>query len=364
MPRSTLIPFIVFIPIICLQSAFISYLLVNQQQANELEGAAVIRSAFSSQPEESSSFSLLKPNEKFITSEHDRRPISSKTFKGVATTLMINSPKWFQRRYTSMITNILMNTPSDWALQIFYFDSGQSQFGLDINPGIQRLNNTLFQDRIIFTKLPKAMVEKKGPRRKLLYWTDEWIWNQLVSDRVLVFSGNGCVCSNSHMSMLDGSAMESLLDRVDFVGSPSRELWGRGGAGDISYRNRTAMLDAIRYKEHDGNEREDYFFIKTLLEMNKHAGEDVYRVATKEQTQLFGGTINVTEESGPPMVVSGILPRMEHDDREQFLLLCPELKIIFPSLHNPNCFGASLNAEECARHICALKNSTERKSGC
>ena len=172
------------------------------------------------------------------------------------------------------------------------------------------------------------------------------------------------MCSNSKLSMLDGSAFDRILDKVDFIGSPSRELWGRGGTGDISYRNRTAMLDAIRFKKHDGNEREDTFFIKTLLEMNKNAERDLYRVATKEQTQLFGGTDGLDEERGPPMVISGTMPRMDQDSRESLLLLCPELKIIFPSLHNPNCFGANPNSEECARSICALKNSTERQSGC
>ena len=352
-----------------LQSAIISYLVAHQQQATEWNHAAVIRSTFTGRmnhPESSDSVTTQHSTHAMMSSSMSSTPMSQtrRTFKGVSTTLMINSPKWFQRRYTSMITNILTNTPSDWALQIFYFDSGQSQFGLDINPGIQRLNNTLFKDRIIFTKIPQSMMDEKGTRRKKLYWTDPWIWNQLVSDRVLVFSGNGCICSNSHLSMLDGSILTALFDHVDFVAPPSRDLWGRGGSGDISYRNRTAMLDVIRYKPYDGNEQEERYFIKTLLEINQKAGQDIYRVATKEQTQLLGGTDNITEESGPPMVVSGTLPRLDHTNRENFLFLCPELKIIFPSLHNPNCFGAHPNGEECARHICALKNSTERKSGC
>ena len=34
-----------------------------------------------------------------------------KKYEGVATTLMLNAPKWFQKRYSTMISNILTNTP-------------------------------------------------------------------------------------------------------------------------------------------------------------------------------------------------------------------------------------------------------------
>ena len=55
-------------------------------------------------------------------------------------TVMLNSPKWFQRRYSTMTSNFLVNTPSNWVVQVFYTSDGQSQFGLDINPGIAKLN--------------------------------------------------------------------------------------------------------------------------------------------------------------------------------------------------------------------------------
>jgi len=40
-------------------------------------------------------------------------------YEGVATTLFLNTPKWFQRRYTNMITNVFINIPPNWAIQIF-----------------------------------------------------------------------------------------------------------------------------------------------------------------------------------------------------------------------------------------------------
>lgn len=64
---------------------------------------------------------------------------SNSTLDGVAVTLMLHSPAWYQRRYTMMIQNILNNLPSDkWKIQIFYTGKGQSKAGLDMNPAIQR----------------------------------------------------------------------------------------------------------------------------------------------------------------------------------------------------------------------------------
>ena len=192
MSRGTLIVLALFVPILLIQWACISYLLL-QNQAHELESAPTHPN------HHQQSLETLPTTRK--ANNHNNNTIRDDTalrksrpqFKGVAATLMINSPKWFQRRYTNMITNVLLNIPSDWALQIFYYDAGQSQFGLDINPGISRLmrETSPFRDRVIMTKISKEMWQDKGPRRKLLYWTDEWMWSQMVADRVLVFSGNG-----------------------------------------------------------------------------------------------------------------------------------------------------------------------------
>lgn len=89
-----------------------------------------------------------------------------------------------------MISNVLMNTPRDWAVQIFYFPEGQSQIGLDINPGIVRLSQ-IYRDRLLLTPIPNELVKKFGTGRKLKYWGDAWIWKTMVADRVFVFGGNG-----------------------------------------------------------------------------------------------------------------------------------------------------------------------------
>jgi len=78
-------------------------------------------------------------------------------FEGVSVILILDSPKWFQRRYTALVSNVLVNTPRDWALQIFYTPDGQSQIGLDINPGLVRLTQ-IYKERLILTPLPLGAI--------------------------------------------------------------------------------------------------------------------------------------------------------------------------------------------------------------
>ena len=94
--------------------------------------------------------------------------------------------------------------------------------------------------------------------------------------------------------------------------------------------------------------------------MNKKLGYEKYRIATKEATHIFAGVKNKTDENGPPIVLSGTASHISQEDRDALLSLCYEVKNIFLSLHNPNCFGARRNGEECAETICALKDPSER----
>lgn len=206
---------------------------------------------------------------------------------------------------------------------------------------------------------------KENPKPKQL-WTTEWIWknmlllstnnNENAKDNdyyqpVLTFTGNGAICSNSHTTIND-----IINIRLDYIGIPSKRNNGIGGDGSThSLRNRNAMLDAIQHqkkigKGHDGNERDDVYFLRTLMEMNKldKQENEKYGIATKKQTELFGGIspsiIQMTadewnndtlkreaEKAGPPLIVSGTLPQLGNAARELMLDLCPELKVIFPS---------------------------------
>ena len=52
-----------------------------------------------------------------------------------------------------------------------------------------------------------------------------------------------------------------------------------------------------------------------------------------------------------PLVVTGTLSDWSYEARNWVLGTCPELKAIFPSLHDPACFGARPDATRCAASL-------------
>lgn len=203
------------------QWAVISFLIIQQQNTEELFNTSNPLSAVSPLYKNEKDRGTLFPSKfREMNLPHEKKQFEAIDYEGVAATLMINAPKWFQRRYTTMVQNILDNTPPSWAVQIFYTPNGQSLSGLEINPGILRMNAT--HDRLVMTQLPADMVKQFGMKRKKLYWTSEWIWEAMLADNVIVFSGNGALCSNSKLSLLDGSAMK-LFQRIDYIGTCTYE---------------------------------------------------------------------------------------------------------------------------------------------
>lgn len=283
----------------------------------------------------------------------------TKPIAGVAVTVMLHTPKWFQRRYTMMIQNTINNLPENWKVQIFYTGKGQSQAGLDINPGIRRF---ILRGDVVLTLLPKPM--EKIKKYQLMF--QPWFWENMLADKVLLFGGSSVICSNSIYSIQD-------FIQYDYLGSPWHSKKGVGGDGGISIRNRNHMLRALEYKlSHVEDEKdkkqafeswgqEDHFYVDTLLEMKKKNLINS-NIAPKDATYQFSAIGSYANES--VLVVSGTLPDVPFITRDKFLQYCPELKMVYPSLHDPNCFGASPNGEECAKSICALKPKTERKGGC
>jgi hypothetical protein len=106
--------------------------------------------------------------------------------------------------------------------------------------------------------------------------------------------------------------------------------------------------------------QEDQFFVSRLLDMNKKKLIQS-KLATREATLAFSGIGSYVNDS--VLVISGTLPSVTFDDRDKFIALCPELKMVYPALHDPNCFGATPNGEKCAMNICALK-VPRRRGGC
>ena len=64
----------------------------------------------------------------------------------------------------------------------------------------------------------------------------------------------------------------------------------------------------------------------------------------------FAAANRIAEDSS--FAVSGILPGLSNAERQRFLDYCPEMKMMFPSLHDSACFGAEPNALECFKYLC------------
>jgi hypothetical protein len=286
---------------------------------------------------------------------------------GVAVTVIYRSPKWFYLRYKVMIDNALANLPdpNTWKVQIFYNEVFlKDQKFLEWNPGLIHMFQGL-DNRVIVTPLPTNLTTRKSKPKDVLL--SLWFWENVVAERVLLFSGNGAFCGNQ---VANAWSNHGLLD-LDYVGVPSFDFDGRGGDGSShSLRRRQAMLRVLRHGNglsKTMNLPEHRNVVKMMLEMNAKYPEGnsthvPFQIATKDQSFVFGGVTDLTSNASTglmrlPFVVAGTQPRLTHAERDSLLKHCPELKLIFPSLHEPSCFGARPIAETCRATICALQEN-------
>lgn len=283
------------------------------------------------------------------------------SYPGAAVFLNLHQPKWFQRRYTIMVQNVVNNLPDDWVIQIFWTGEGSSKTGIDINPGLQRF---ITSGKLVLTMIPKSVWNFKRKRFQLM--VEPWIWENMLSDRVLVFGGTCVLCSNSITKV-------SNFSHLDYIGAPWDAHKGIGGDGSISLRNRNLMVEVLHYeldKVKDPKEKreaykkwgqEDHFFVSRLIQMKKK-GLLKANLASREETLQFSAIGSALNDD--VFAVSGTLPSVTFSERNKFIDLCPEMKVFYPALHDPHCFGASPDGEQCAKNICALKPRSERKGGC
>jgi hypothetical protein len=123
-----------------------------------------------------------KATHKVLTGDRNATQPPNKSYRGVAVCLFLHTPTWFQRRYTMMIRNVKDNLPPDWAIQIFYTGSGQSERGLTNNPGLEAM---IAKKDIILTVIPQELLKVKKKYYQL--WTEKWLWENMVADQVLTF---------------------------------------------------------------------------------------------------------------------------------------------------------------------------------
>lgn len=267
-----------------------------------------------------------------------------------------------------MVLNILNNLPDDWAVQVVTTGKGQSKNGIDINLGLKRL---IESGKILEMRLPEAM----GKIKRFEIMLSRYLWEHIPADKVIIFGGNQVICSNSPYQI-------SNFAHLDYIGAPWNFANGLGGEGGISLRSRRMMLAAIDYElskvkdpekkktAHLNWGQEDQFYVSRLLEMRDKSivmaeYPDVrfseIRLATREETRMFASTNNYVNSTS--FTCANTLATATFEERDLYISFCPEIKMVFPSLHDPSCFGAAPNGTECAKTICALK-VPRRKGGC
>jgi len=295
---------------------------------------------------------------------------------GVFATVIFRAPKWFHLRYLGMIHNALANLPAldgSWKVQIFVNQQWVQQSNLlEWHPGMQRY----FQGqhpRVVVTPLPLNLTN--GKPKEVLF--TKWFWESMLADRIVLFSGNGAFCGNQPSLSHNKNNWKELL-QLDYCGVPSHRYHGTGGDGlSHSIRNRQAMLRVIEYAQRGGNKpdlllQDEKNFLDIMVRINKDRVQNsdktnntpAFRLATPEQPIQFGGVYNLSDANGLvrlPLAVAGTQAKLTYAERDSLLKHCPELKTIFPSLHEPACFGAKPNAEQCKATICALQD--DRPSG-
>ena len=126
------------------------------------------------------------------------------------------------------------------------------------------------------------------------------------------------------------------------------------------------MLEVLKYyQQNDKGGSGDVDVVKAMLEMNLN-GLSSFRVATPDQTMQFGGASNLSVGdalTSVPLAISGTQAGLMYKQRDSLLKHCPELKMIFPSLHEPSCFGAHPVKDTCQATICAMQEPLP-KAGC
>lgn len=301
---------------------------------------------------------LEKPTQRnTLTSDMLAIETTDTTVEGVFATVLFRAPRWMHLRYTHMVSNAIMNLPSNkWRVQLFLNRPWVNQELLPWHPGLIRL---LQDPRVIVTDIPDELLVKGSKPKHVL--SSSWLWHAMAGDAVVLFSGNGAFCGNHH-----GSTWNHFVRHVDFCGTPAR-----GGMQDVSthsFRNRLVMVDAMAYAaQHQmtptGTEGA---FIRDVLERMQTNGT-VIRMGNTKDMELLGGVTNLTMTNGTlqriPLLVSGTHAAMAWHERDSLLKHCPELKMIFPSMHEPACFGAHPNPAVCQQSICALQDVVP-KQGC
>ena len=84
--------------------------------------------------EDIQAFAAEAKSPEIITVEKSRK--LENVMEGVAVSVMLQAPKWFHRRYTVMLHNVLANLPPTWKIQVFYNDRWLEKDVLPLHQGM------------------------------------------------------------------------------------------------------------------------------------------------------------------------------------------------------------------------------------
>jgi hypothetical protein len=193
-------------------------------------------------------------------------------------------------------------------------------------------------------------------------------------------------CANSKLSV------EDFAFKFAYIGSPWNDLRGSGGDGGLSIRDRRLMVNILHNLRdaHEGTTvppgamklyrdlkvkfknmeftpdgifgvKEETLFLVSLdifrESLEKFSGRKIV-IATKLDTEQFAmndvrAVVHNTENSNQfPLAAQGTLNSVSDYDRIKYLEFCPEMKLFFPVLHNPGCFGADPDPVKCFAYLC------------
>jgi hypothetical protein len=244
---------------------------------------------------------------------------------GVAVTIFMGSPKWFQDRYTIMVNQVLTSLPPTWKVQIFYIAGKPMAVEGTRYPGIQKL---VRRGRVVLTPFPSEFFRLKKKDVML----QPWLWRSMLADRVLLFGGSTVLCANA------ADEINAFAD-MDFLGGPWGAYKGHGGDGALSLRNRTLMVQAletvileagavgaggalVRRPKAPYAKREEAAFLDAMRIAAPEAN-----VAVPADTRRFVATEGWWDGVSRPFGGVGTLAGLNHTTRQQFLNYCPEIKM-------------------------------------
>lgn len=151
-------------------------------------------------------------NHRRLDPDNNENVINKINYSGVAVTLFLGSPKWFQNRYTMMINQVYAALPSDWIIQIFYNPYNKMALEGTKYVGIQKL---IKLGKVILTPLPMKLknIKKKNLLKHI------WLWKNIIADQVLFFGGTSAICANSPYELKEFASF-------DYIGAPWHNFKG------------------------------------------------------------------------------------------------------------------------------------------